>query len=75
MEAKESMIAHEVGQIQKDPLRFGLQGVKSDIVGSHPLESLYQSVLFLSLNLCFAFLQTLHVPDFEGISTNTSLSL
>ncbi|KAJ8631133.1 hypothetical protein MRB53_024456 [Persea americana] len=43
MEAKESMIAHEVGQIQKDPLRFGLQGVKSDIVGSHPLESLRQS--------------------------------
>ncbi|KAI9186285.1 hypothetical protein LWI28_015786 [Acer negundo] len=36
-------IAHEIGGLQNDALRFGLQGVKSDIVGSHPLETSYQS--------------------------------
>ncbi|KAL5581983.1 hypothetical protein UlMin_014425 [Ulmus minor] len=41
MEAK--TIAHEIGGVQNDALRFGLQGVKSDIVGSHPLESSYES--------------------------------
>ncbi|XP_077253731.1 cyclin-B1-2-like [Tasmannia lanceolata] len=42
MEGSKS-IAHEAGKIPNDPLRFGLQGVKSDIVGSHPLQSLYES--------------------------------
>lgn len=42
MEAQKT-IAHEIGGIQNDALRFGLHGVKSDIVGSHPLESAYQS--------------------------------
>ncbi|XP_077244005.1 cyclin-B1-2-like [Tasmannia lanceolata] len=42
MEGSKS-IAHEVGNIPNDALRFGLQGVKSDVVGSHPLQSLYQS--------------------------------
>ncbi|KAK4751837.1 hypothetical protein SAY87_020635 [Trapa incisa] len=36
-------IAHEIGGVQNDALRFGLHGVKSDIVGSHPLESSYES--------------------------------
>lgn len=37
-------IAHEIGGLKNDALRFGLHGVKSDIVGSHPLESAYESV-------------------------------
>uniref|UniRef100_A0A1J3F7E5 Cyclin-B1-2 n=1 Tax=Noccaea caerulescens TaxID=107243 RepID=A0A1J3F7E5_NOCCA len=36
-------IAHEIGGLKNDALRFGLHGVKSDIVGSHPLESAYES--------------------------------
>ncbi|XP_055805680.1 cyclin-B1-2-like [Solanum dulcamara] len=36
-------IAHEIGGVRNDTFRFGLQGVKSDIVGSHPLESSYHS--------------------------------
>ncbi|XP_008459455.1 cyclin-B1-2 [Cucumis melo] len=36
-------IPHEIGGIQNDALRFGLQGVKSDLVGSHPVESLYET--------------------------------
>ncbi|CAK9179312.1 unnamed protein product [Ilex paraguariensis] len=36
-------IEHEIGGVKNDALRFGLHGVKSDIVGSHPLESEYQS--------------------------------
>ncbi|GLU01643.1 hypothetical protein SLE2022_189430 [Rubroshorea leprosula] len=36
-------IQHEIGGIQKDALRFGLNGVKSDLVGSHPLEIAYES--------------------------------
>ena len=46
----EKAIAHEIGGIQNDTLRFGLHSVKSEIAGSHPLESAYQSVL-LSLSL------------------------
>ncbi|PON93511.1 Proteasome maturation factor UMP [Trema orientale] len=42
MEAPKT-IAHEIGGVQNDALRFGLNGVKSDIVGSHPLESAFQS--------------------------------
>ncbi|KAF2313750.1 hypothetical protein P3X46_029554 [Hevea brasiliensis] len=42
MEAPKT-IAHEIGGIQNDALRFGLHGVKSDLVGAHPLESTYQS--------------------------------
>lgn len=42
MEAQKT-IAHEIGGLRNDALRFGLHGVKSDIVGSHPLESAYQS--------------------------------
>ncbi|KAJ4960317.1 hypothetical protein NE237_020227 [Protea cynaroides] len=37
-------ISHEIGRIEKDALRFGLQGVKSDIVvGAHPLQSELES--------------------------------
>ncbi|XAR51560.1 hypothetical protein NMG60_11006221 [Bertholletia excelsa] len=36
-------IAHEIGGVQNDTLRFGLHSVKSEIVGSHPLESAYQT--------------------------------
>ncbi|KAJ9173088.1 hypothetical protein P3X46_016262 [Hevea brasiliensis] len=36
-------IAHEIGGIQNDALRFGLHGVKSDLVGAHPLESACQT--------------------------------
>ena len=43
-------IAHEIGGVKRDALRFGLNGVKSDIVGSHPLESSYESVIFPPLN-------------------------
>ncbi|XP_044506940.1 cyclin-B1-2-like isoform X1 [Mangifera indica] len=42
MEAQKNT-PHEIGGIQNDALRFGLHGVKSDIVGSHPLEISYQS--------------------------------
>ena len=52
MEAPKT-IAHEIGGVRNDALRFGLQGVKSDIVGSHPLESAYQSVISLSFLLIF----------------------
>lgn len=38
-------IAHEIGGVKNDALRFGLHGVKSDILGSHPLESAYESVI------------------------------
>lgn len=38
-------IAHEIGGVKNDALRFGLHGVKSDIIGSHPLESAYESVI------------------------------
>ncbi|CAL5367415.1 unnamed protein product [Camellia sinensis] len=39
----EKAIPHEIGGIQNDTFRFGLHSVKSDIVGSHPLQSAYQS--------------------------------
>ncbi|KAI8029680.1 Cyclin-B1-2 [Camellia lanceoleosa] len=39
----EKAIAHEIGGIQNDTFRFGFHSVKSDIVGSHPLQSAYQS--------------------------------
>ncbi|KAL7256426.1 hypothetical protein ACSBR1_010364 [Camellia fascicularis] len=39
----EKAIAHEIGGLQNDTFRFGLRSVKSDIVGSHPLQSAYQS--------------------------------
>ncbi|CAH9104822.1 unnamed protein product [Cuscuta epithymum] len=35
-------IPHEIGGVKSDALRFGLHGVKSDLVGSHPLESAYE---------------------------------
>ncbi|KAK2992295.1 hypothetical protein RJ640_020288 [Escallonia rubra] len=38
MEAPKT-IEHQIGGMKNDALRFGLYGVKSDIVGSHPLES------------------------------------
>nr|GMD15356.1 cyclin-B1-2-like [Ipomoea batatas] len=41
MEAPKT-IPHEIGGVRSDALRFGLHGVKSDIVGSHPLESAYE---------------------------------
>lgn len=44
MEAPIKLIEHEIGGVRNDALRFGLHGVKSEIVGSHPLESAYQSV-------------------------------
>ncbi|KAL8118537.1 hypothetical protein AgCh_016165 [Apium graveolens] len=37
------IIEQGIGELKNDALRFGLQGVKSDIVGSHPLESSYHS--------------------------------
>lgn len=53
-------IAHEIGGVKNDALRFGLHGVKSDIVGSHPLESSYESVNYprssFSLLFLYAFL-------------------
>ncbi|XP_042493533.1 cyclin-B1-2-like [Macadamia integrifolia] len=36
-------ISHEIGGIGKDALRFGLHGVKSEIVGDHPLQSAMKS--------------------------------
>ncbi|XP_071735039.1 cyclin-B1-2-like [Rutidosis leptorrhynchoides] len=38
-------IEHEIGGLKHDALRFGLHGVKSDIIGSHPLESAFQSAV------------------------------
>lgn len=52
------MIPHEIGGVQNDALRFGLHGVKSDIVGAHPLETSYHSVsIFASLSFPFQCLQ------------------
>ncbi|KAE8659375.1 putative cytochrome B561 [Hibiscus syriacus] len=42
MEASKT-IQHEIGGVQNDALRFGLHGVKSDLVGSHPLQFAYES--------------------------------
>lgn len=53
MEEVGKSITHQIGGVQNDALRFGLQGVKSDIVGSHPLQSAQESVItFSSLFLC-----------------------
>lgn len=57
-------IQHEIGGIQKDSLRFGLNGVKSELVGSHPLEIAYESVN-LSFSLCSSF-----YSDFLFVSSN-----
>uniref|UniRef100_A0A7C9A0L9 Proteasome maturation protein n=1 Tax=Opuntia streptacantha TaxID=393608 RepID=A0A7C9A0L9_OPUST len=43
MEEATKTIAHEIGGVQTDALRFGIHGVKSDILEAHPLESAYQS--------------------------------
>ncbi|XP_028079774.1 uncharacterized protein LOC114281496 isoform X2 [Camellia sinensis] len=40
---RKKAIEHEIGGLQNDTLRFGLHSVKSEIVGSHPLQSAYQS--------------------------------
>lgn len=56
-------IAHEIGGVKNDALRFGLQGVKSDIVGSHPLESSYESVNYPRFEFFFVFF----VMCFSGI--------
>ncbi|PSS33620.1 Cyclin-B1-2 like [Actinidia chinensis var. chinensis] len=40
---RDQAIEHEIGGIQNDTLRFGLNSVRSEIVGSHPLQSAYQS--------------------------------
>ncbi|KAI4352253.1 hypothetical protein L6164_006523 [Bauhinia variegata] len=47
MEDASKTIAHQIGGVQNDALRFGLHGVKSDIVGSHPLESSQQSAMMM----------------------------
>ncbi|XP_024975971.1 cyclin-B1-2-like [Cynara cardunculus var. scolymus] len=44
-------IEHEIGGLKNDAFRFGLQGVKSDIVGSHPLESAFQSAIVREENM------------------------
>ncbi|KAK1280557.1 Cyclin-B1-2 [Acorus gramineus] len=44
MEGSSKSIAHDVGGAEIDALRFGLNGVKSDIIASHPLQSLHQSI-------------------------------
>ncbi|GAB2210845.1 hypothetical protein Droror1_Dr00016132 [Drosera rotundifolia] len=43
MEAATKTIAHEIGGVQTDALRFGLHGVKCDVVEAHPLQSSYES--------------------------------
>lgn len=52
--AAQNKISHQVGEFQNDVFRFDIHGVKSDIVGSHPLETLCQSVNFSSF-LLFPF--------------------
>ncbi|GAA0172598.1 chaperone [Lithospermum erythrorhizon] len=42
MEAPKSIV-HDIGGPKHDTLRFGLDAAKSEIIGSHPLESSYQS--------------------------------
>ncbi|XP_024641003.1 cyclin-B1-2 isoform X3 [Medicago truncatula] len=43
MEEVAKSITHQIGGIQNDALRFGLHGVKSEIVDSHPLQSSQKS--------------------------------
>lgn len=51
-------IPHEIGGVRNDAFRFGLQGVKSDIVGSHPLESAYHSVISFLLTIIDSYAYT-----------------
>ncbi|KAF9618221.1 hypothetical protein IFM89_000856 [Coptis chinensis] len=44
MESSKKTIEHEIGGIQNDALRFGLNGVKSDILEVHPVQTANQSV-------------------------------
>ncbi|KAL2940134.1 Cyclin-B1-2 [Bienertia sinuspersici] len=39
MEEATKAIPHQIGGVQNDALRFGINGVKSDILESHPLQS------------------------------------
>ncbi|TYI69049.1 hypothetical protein E1A91_D08G128000v1, partial [Gossypium mustelinum] len=53
-------IQHEIEGVQNDTLRFGLHGVKSDLVGSHSLQSAYESIIpttgcFTGLNIIILF--------------------
>ncbi|CDP02402.1 unnamed protein product [Coffea canephora] len=43
MEEQLKTITQEIGEPKFDTLRFGLQSVKGEIVGSHPLESAYHT--------------------------------
>ncbi|CAL1390734.1 unnamed protein product [Linum trigynum] len=45
MEEAPKTLAHQIGGIQNDALRFGLHGVKSDLVGSHPLDVAHRSTI------------------------------
>lgn len=48
-------IKHEIGHIENDVGVFDRYSVKSDILKPHPLESAYQSVIFLCLFLWVFF--------------------
>ncbi|MFQ6657580.1 hypothetical protein Gotur_027196 [Gossypium turneri] len=50
MEASKT-IQHKIGGVQNDALRFVLHGVKSDLVGSHPLQSTYESAITTTFNI------------------------
>ncbi|PIA63491.1 hypothetical protein AQUCO_00201086v1 [Aquilegia coerulea] len=41
--SQKKVIEHEIGGVKNDALRFGLHGVKSDILDVHPLQSALQS--------------------------------
>ncbi|KMT11292.1 hypothetical protein BVRB_5g109760 [Beta vulgaris subsp. vulgaris] len=43
MEEATKAIPHQIGGIQNDALRFGIHGVKSDILEAHPLQSAIHS--------------------------------
>uniref|UniRef100_A0A1D1Y7T4 Cyclin-B1-2 n=1 Tax=Anthurium amnicola TaxID=1678845 RepID=A0A1D1Y7T4_9ARAE len=43
MEVSKASIPNDVTGIQNDALRFGLNGVKGDVVGVHPLQALRES--------------------------------
>nr|KJB19321.1 hypothetical protein B456_003G095200 [Gossypium raimondii]KJB19322.1 hypothetical protein B456_003G095200 [Gossypium raimondii] len=42
---------HKIGGVQNDALRFVLHGVKTDLVGSHPVQSIYESAI--ATTVCF----------------------
>lgn len=49
-------ITQEIGEPKYDTLRFGLQSVKGEIIGSHPLESAFHTVFplaFVSFGFSF----------------------